>query len=303
MKIRIALGFAIALVAGLTAAAQQPPAAPAAAPGGQAAPPAPPRTPRTIAPIDLTGYWVALITEDWRWRMLTPPKGDYASVPINDEGRRVADSWNLAKDEGAGLACKPYGVGNIMRMPGRMHITWQDDTTLKLEFDAGTQTRLLNFANRAPAAGAKVQKTWQGYSAADWEIAGQSVAVDRNGIPVPPPAGRGGRGGGGGGGGRGGNAPPRGGALHVVTTNFREGYLRKNGVPYSETATITEYFDKVGPEPNGDVVLLVRTVVEDPKYLQVPFITSTHFKLEKDGAKWNPSPCKIDPPVEVPAKQ
>jgi len=306
MKIRIALGFAIALVAGLTAAAQQPPAAPAAAPAGQAAPPAspaPPRTPRTIAPIDITGYWVALITEDWRWRMLTPPKGDYASVPINDEGRRVADSWNLAKDEGAGLACKPYGVGNIMRMPGRMHITWQDDTTLKLEFDAGTQTRLLNFANRAPAAGAKVQKTWQGYSAADWEIAGQSVAVDRNGIPVPPPAGRGGRGGGGGGGGRGGAAPPRGGALHVVTTNFREGYLRKNGVPYSETATITEYFDKVGPEPNGDVVLLVRTVVEDPKYLQVPFITSTHFKLEKDGAKWNPSPCKIDPPVEVPAKQ
>jgi hypothetical protein len=303
MKIRIALGFAIALVAGLTAAAaQQPPAAPAAAPAGQAAPPAPPRTPRTIAPIDITGYWVALITEDWRWRMLTPPKGDYASVPINDEGRRVADTWNLTKDDAAGLSCKPYGVGNIMRMPGRMHITWQDDTTLKVEFDAGTQTRLLNFANRAPAAGAKVQKTWQGYSAADWEIAGQSVAVDRNGIPVPPPAGRGGRGGGGGGGGGGGAAPPRGGALHVVTTNFREGYLRKNGVPYSETATITEYFDKVGPEPNGDVVLLVRTVVEDPKYLQVPFITSTHFKLEKDGAKWNPSPCKIDPPVEVPAK-
>jgi hypothetical protein len=297
MKTRIASAFAIALVAGLTAAAQQPPA-----PAGQAstaaqAPPAPPRTPRTIAPVDITGYWVALITEDWRWRMLTPPKGDYASVPINDEGRRVADSWNLAKDEAGGLACRPYGVGNIMRMPGRMHITWQDDTTLKLEFDAGTQTRLLNFANKAPAAGTKVQKTWQGYSAADWEIAGQSVAVDRNGIPVAPPAGRGGRGGG-----RGGAAPPRGGSLHVVTTNFREGYLRKNGVPYSENASITEYFDKVGPEPNGDVVLLVRTVVEDPKYLQVPFITSTHFKQEKDGAKWNPSPCKIDPPVEVPAK-
>jgi hypothetical protein len=300
MKTRIASAFAIALVAGVTAAAQQPPA-----PAGQAAtaaqaPPAPPRTPRTIAPVDITGYWVALITEDWRWRMLTPPKGDYASVPINDEGRRVADSWNLAKDEAGGLACKPYGVGNIMRMPGRMHITWQDDTTLKLEFDAGTQTRLLNFADKAVA---KAPKTWQGYSAANWEIAGQSVAVDRNGIPVAPPAGgRGGRGGGGGGGGGRGAAPPRGGSLHVVTTNFREGYLRKNGVPYSENASITEYFDKVGPEPNGDIVLLVRTVVEDPKYLQVPFITSTHFKLEKDGAKWNPSPCKIDPPVEVPAK-
>jgi hypothetical protein len=302
MKTRIAFAFAIALIAGFaagqaTTAAQQAPPAPAA-PAGQPAPPAPPRTPRTIAPIDITGYWVPVITEDWRWRMLTPPKGDYASVPINDEGRRVADAWNLSRDEAGGLACKPYGIGNIMRMPGRMHVTWQDDTTLKLEFDAGTQTRLLHFAGKAPSAADKVQKTWQGYSAADWEIAGQSVAVDRNGIPVGPPAGgRGGRGGG-----RGAPAP-RGGALHVVTTNFREGYLRKNGVPYSENASISEYFDKVGPEPNGDVILLVRTVVEDPKYLQVPFITSTHFKLEKDGAKWNPSPCKIDPPVEVPAKQ
>jgi hypothetical protein len=302
MKNSIAFASAIALVAMSLAAAQaitaaQQPAAPAAPAGQPPAPPAPPRTPRTIAPIDITGYWVPVITEDWRWRMLTPPKGDYASVPINDEGRRVADAWNLAKDEAGGLSCKPYGIGNIMRMPGRMHVTWQDDTTLKLEFDAGTQTRLLHFSGKAPSAADKVQKTWQGYSAADWEIAGQSVAVDRNGIPVAPPPGRGGRGGG-----RGAPAP-RGGALHVVTTNFREGYLRKNGVPYSENASISEYFDKVGPEPNGDVILLVRTVVDDPKYLQVPFITSTHFKLEKDGAKWNPSPCKIDPPVEVPVKQ
>src|SRR6185436_10290015 len=161
--------------------------------------------------------------------------------------------------EAAGLACKPYGVGNIMRMPGRMHITWQDDATLKAEFDAGTQTRLLRFTGTAPAGG---EKTWQGFSAAAWEIAGQQVNVDRNGIPIAPPAGgRGGRGG------RGAAAPPRGGSLRVVTTNFREGYLRKNGVPYSANASITEYFDKVGPEPNGDVILLVRTVIDDPKYL------------------------------------
>jgi hypothetical protein len=259
------------------------------------APPQPPRTARTAAPIDITGYWVAVITEDWRWRMLTPPKGDYASLPLNDEGRRVADSWNLAKDDAAGLSCKPYGIGNIMRMPGRMHITWQDDTTLKVEFDAGTQTRLLHFDAKPAKLGAP---TWQGYSAAEWQVAGQQLTLDRNGIPNGPSPGGGG--GGGGGGRRGGNrgAPPVGGSLFATTTNFREGYLRKNGVPYSANATITEYFDKVGPEPNGDVILLVRTVVEDPKYLQLPFITSTHFKLEKDGAKWNPSPCKIEPPVE-----
>jgi hypothetical protein len=263
----------------LSGAAQQPPAAPPAAPA----------TPRSIAPIDITGYWVSVITEDWRWRMLTPSKGDYASVPLNDEGRRVADTWNLAKDEAAGLACKPYGVGNIVRMPGRMHITWQDDRTLKAEFDAGTQTRLLRFAG-SPGGSKPAEKTWQGTSAAEWQVAGQTFEVDRNGIPQLAGGGRGR--------GRRGGGPPAGGSLFVTTTNFREGYLRKNGVPYSANATITEYFDRVGPEPNGDVILLVRTVVDDPKYLQTPFITSTHFKLEKDGSKWNPSPCKIDPPVE-----
>jgi hypothetical protein len=251
-----------------------------------------PRTPRSIAPIDLTGYWVAVITEDWRWRMMTPPKGDFASLPLNPEGRRVADTWDLAKDEASGNACKPYGVGNIMRQPGRLHITWQDGNTLKLEFDAGTQTRLLHFGGKAPTGG---ERTWQGYSVATWEQAGQQLNVDRNGIPV---GGRGAGGGGGGGRGRGAGrgAPPTGGSLNVVTTNMRDGYLRKNGVPYSANAVITEYFDRVGPEPNGDVILNVRTVVEDPKYLQQPFITSTNFKLERDGSKWNPTPCKTDPP-------
>ena len=277
---RLALAAAIALAAGSTFAAQQPPAA-----GQPAAPQAPP-TVRNIAPIDLTGYWVSVVTEDRRWRMLTPRKGDYASLPLNEEGRRAADSWDLARDETSGLACKPFGVGGVIRMPGRLHITWQDDTTLKVEFDAGTQTRLLHFAGSPPDLG---EKTWQGYSSATWEIAGQQVAVDRNGLPIAGGRGRGAAGRG---------AAPRGGSLRVVTTGFREGYLRKNGVPYSADASIVEYFDRVGPEPNGDVILLVRTVVEDPKYLNQPFITSTNFKLEKDGSKWNPTPCKIDPPVE-----
>ena len=283
MKRRLAFTFALVAATLINVLAQQPPA-----PAGQPAAPPVPLTPRTAAPIDITGYWVAVITEDWRWRMLTPAKGDYASVPINNEGRRVADGWDLTKDDAAGLSCKPYGIGNIMRMPGRLHITWQDDRTLKAEFDAGTQTRLLHFGQKPAAPG---PASWQGYSQAEWQVAGQALDLDRNGIPQAGGGGRGGRG-------RGRGAPPVGGSLFVTTTNFREGYLRKNGVPYSANANITEYFDKVGPEPNGDVILLVRTVVEDPKYLQLPFITSTHFKLEKDGAKWNPSPCKIDPPVE-----
>lgn len=253
-----------------TAQAPAAPAAPAQGRGGrgQAA-----QTPQAQAPIDLTGWWVSIVTEDWRWRMVTPAKGDYASVPINNEGRRVAGTWDPAKDEKEGNACKAYGVGGLMRVPGRLHITWQDENNLKIETDAGTQTRLLHFGDVPAPAG---ERGWQGYSVATWEIAGT-----------------GGRGGGGGGGAAGGAAPagPRYGSLKVVTKNMKAGYLRKNGVPYSENAVVTEYFDRHN-EPNGDQWFTVTTTVEETKYLNLPFITSTDFKKEADGSKFKPTACK-----------
>src|SRR5262249_22774827 len=179
---------------------------------------------KTVAPIDLTGYWVSIVSEDWRHRMMTPRKGDYESVPLNPEGVRVGDTWDLEKDEQAGLQCKSFGIGGIMRQPGRLHITWQDDNTLKVEFDASTQTRMLYFdKTKQPAS----EKSWQGHSIAEWEgpALGQRGAPRGNAPPRDP--------GGGGQGLRGGPAPPtsifEGGALKVVTTSFREGYLRKNG--------------------------------------------------------------------------
>ena len=233
----------------------------------------PPQTARAQAGIDLTGWWVSVVTEDWRWRMVTPAKGDYASVPLSDEGRRVADAWDPAKDERDGNACKAYGVGGIMRIPGRLHITWQGENTLKIETDAGMQTRVLHFPEPAViAVRAADTEGWQGYSLATWELLG-----------APPGAG-------GGGGPRANNPPQRYGALKVVTTRMKPGYLRKNGVAYSNTATITEYFDR-HTESNGDQWLTVTTIVEDPKYLTQPFITSTHFKKEADGSKWRPTPC------------
>ena len=118
---------------------------------GQAAPaPQAPRTPKSGAPIDLTGYWVSIVTEDWRYRMVTPPKGDYASVPITPEAKKVADAWDPAKDEAAGEQCRSYGAPAIMRVPGRLHITWDDDNTLHMDTDAGKQTRLFHFDPKAP---------------------------------------------------------------------------------------------------------------------------------------------------------
>ena len=238
-------------------------------------PPQAPQTPRAAAPIDLTGVWVAAVTEDWRFRMVTPPKGDFASLPLNPEGQRVGNLWDPAKDISAGDQCKAYGAPGLMRLPTRLRVSWENDTTLKVESDAGTQVRRFHFA-AAPAG----EPSWQGSSVARWETQpeGQGVAP----------------GGGGGGGGRGGAGPPLSGALKVVTNNLRAGYLRRNGAPYSAQAVYTEYFDRV-PGPNKDSWLIVTSVVDDPTYLNQPYMNSTQFKLEPDASKFSPRPCEVVP--------
>ncbi len=259
-------------------------------------------SPRAVAPFDPTGYWAAVITEDWTYRMMTPPKGDYASVPLNANGKAAADQWDQAKDIAAGEQCRAFGAAGIIRMPTRLHITWQDDRTLKLEFDSGTQTRLLPFDKPAqPPA----QATWQGSSVASWETVQEGEGIMRVGGGAGGNAaglgGAGGFGGGGAGGAGGfGASTPSGaglsGSLRAVTTNMRPGYLRRNGVPYSGNTVLTEFFDRTD-ETNGDVWLVVTSIITDPQYLTEPFILTTHFKRESDGSKFSPRPCDVTPPV------
>ena len=82
---------------------------------------------------------------------------------------------------------------------------------------------------------------------------------------------------------------------------MKAGYLRKNGVPYSENAVVTEQWNR-HDEPNGDSWITVTTIVDDPQYLQQPFITSSSFKKEADTSKWSPSPCQTPPPLEKPVQ-
>jgi hypothetical protein len=226
-----------------------------------------PRTARDAAAIDLTGYWVAVVTEDWKWRMVTPKKGVFDGIPLNPEGRRVGDAWDPAKDEASGEQCRAYGAAGVMRLPTRLHITWQDANTLKVETDTGTQTRLFHF----DATPAPTEASWQGYSAAQWE----SAAGTRGAVPAGPAAA---------------GATLPGGNLKVTTTRLRSGYVRKNGAPYSDKATIVEYFD-VNTTANGDQWLTVTTRVEDPQYFRGPYITTSDFKKLPDAKGWNPTPC------------
>ena len=206
---------------------------------------------RDSAPIDLTGYWVSYVTENWRYRMVTPAKGEYRRIPASPAALPLINAWDPAADEKSGNQCKSYGAGGIMNVPGRLRISWQDANTLRIDTDAGTQTRRLQFSTTAAKP---TPASWQGDSKASWERA------------------------------------EGGGSLRVVTSNLRAGYLRKNGVPYSEKTTVTEHFD-VAPMPGGGQLLLVNTVVEDPVYLTGPYVTSPHFKKEPDGSKWDPTPC------------
>ncbi len=232
---------------------------------GRGGPAAPALAAKAAAPIDLTGYWVSQVTDDWRWRMVTPPKGDVLYLPVNPEGRRVAEAWDPAKDEAAGEPCKAYGAPGLMHMPGRLHTTWEDDNALKLDADAGTQTRVFHFG---AAAAASEPPSWQGYSVAQWEIDG----------------GRGGRGRMGRGG------PPQHGSLKVVTTHLRPGYYRRNGVPYGANAVLTEYYTTI-KEDDGAEYLIVTNFLEDSQYLNAPYVRSVQFKKQADATGWNPTAC------------
>jgi hypothetical protein len=191
-----------------------------------------------------------VISEDWKYRMVTPKKGVFDGVPLSPEGRKVGESWDPARDEAAGEQCRSYGAGAIMRVPGRLNISWQDDSVLKVETDAGTQTRLFRFSASSPPA----ESTWQGHSVAQWNVPGLS--------------------------------------LRVVTTNLRAGYVRRNGVPYSDKTTVTEFWD-LNTMPNGDQWLTVTTELVDPAYFTRPYVTSSDFKKLPGAAGWNPTPCSV----------
>ncbi len=219
---------------------------------------------RELAPVDLTGTWVAPVMEDWRWRMVTPLKGDAASIPINPSARPVIDSWDPARDEANGLECKAYGAAGLMRLPGRIRIEWEGDDTLVIEKDYGMQTRELYFDPPEPGA-----PSLQGHSVANWDLGdrgsgGLSLGTTRIGRQSK--------------------------TLIVETDNLLPGYLRKNGIPYSEETTMTEYFDTF-TAIDGTEWFTITTIVEDPVYLAIPYVTTTDYKRESGNSGWDPAPC------------
>ncbi len=270
MKIRILLG-SVALVGagvlGQTALAQF----------GPPRPTGPPPPAEQAAPIDLTGYWESVVTEDWRWRMLTAPPGDYASVPLNPAGQKIAKAFNPAP-YGSGFTetidCRAYGAGGVMRMPTRVHITWVNQNQLQIETDWGEQTREIYFRHQDMPQNAP---SLQGSSFAVWQTP-RNLAAGFGRARGPQPK------------------PPTG-KMYVVTDNLAPGWLRRNGVPYGSQTHVTEWFQTF-TDPTGKHWFDVTTQVVDPEYLLAPFITSSDFRQESDSSKWSPHPCKNVAPAD-----
>lgn len=224
---------------------------------GQA--PTPPRAARDAAPFDPTGVWEAVVTEDWRWRMQVQKAGETTSVPLTEAGLKAAKEWDPAKDAAAGNQCKAFGPGGIMRLPLRIRVSWADDKTLKLESEAGDQTRLYSIApvpRNAPLAvtplepGSAQAPSLQGTTIARWNAT----------------------------------------TLEAVTNNTTGGYVRRNGVPYSPNALIREYWNV--HTDFGQQYLSVTTVVRDPANFRQDFVTGSSFKKVADsGPMWAPFSC------------
>ena len=170
--------------------------------------PEPPKSARESAALDLTGQWVSIVNEDWRWRMVTPPKGDTTSVqPLNAAGKALADQWDPSEDG----SCRAFGAAGVMRMPTRLRIDWDGDEVLTVRTDAGEQLRRFEFASKGDGGAPSLQ----GHSLASWQRT------------LPPAGPRG--------------AAPPGGSLKVVTQKLLPGWLRRNGVPYSADTTLTAF--------------------------------------------------------------
>ena len=253
-----------------------------AAPAGAAG------TARASAPYDMTGYWVSEVTEKWRYRMLVPDKNDYVQVPLNPEGRKVAGAWDPARDQASGEACRSYGAAALLQVPGRLHISWQDDSTLRLDTDSGTQTRLFRFGTPPPPTPPPgATPSWQGHSVAAWGGTEPRDRRDGQGGPVQDTEGKlvVGR-----------DQRKEADYLKVVTTRMRPGYLQKNGVPYSGDALLEEYFDIFSDPYTKNTWLVVTTMVTDPRYLIEPLIMHAHFKKLPDATGWDPTQCRADEP-------
>ena len=208
------------------------------------------------AQVDLTGRWGQKEFEDRPERGPGPEIGDYTAMPINDAARLRGDSWDAQQWEMVEHECQPHPADYGPRGPGEMRI-WADvDSFTQGVIAWHTSLRFMLplrtiYMDGRPHPSENAPHTWQGFSTGEWEAD----------------------------------------MLKVTTTHLKEGWVRRNGLPRSDRATLIEYFIR-----HAELFTLV-TDVEDPVYLTEPFVRTSNWILNL-GSYLRPNFCI--PSVEVP---
>jgi hypothetical protein len=208
-----------------------------------------------LAHVDLAGMWGQRFHEDLPERGAGPEIGDYAGLPINDAARMRADTWDAAKWTVPERQCEPHPADYAPRGPANLRIGSAVDP-ISQDVIAWHLTIMWGLTHRTiwmdgrPRPSARAQHSWQGFSNGEWE----------------------------------------GDMLKVTTTHLKEGWLRRNGVPRSEQATLIEYFIR------HEDYLTVVSVVDDPVYLTEPFVRTSNWVVDP-GLQLSPFSCI--PTVEI----
>jgi cyclase len=211
-----------------------------------------------FAQVDLSGTWSPRYQEDFSERIPGPELGDYTGLPLTDGARRYAESWDPARLTLPEEQCRVHVSPYIYRGPTNIAI-WEEREPGTRELIA-IKHRISTFDQERtiymdgrPHPPAYAPHTWMGFSTGQWQ----------------------------------------GNMLVVTTTHIKKGWLRRNGVPESDLATLTEYFVRT-----GDVLTRI-SAIADPVYLTEPLVKSEEFVLNTQGVPQRAWLFKCKPVVEV----
>ena len=204
----------------------------------------------TLAQVDPSGDWRALMHEDRNERIPGPELGEFFGIPINDAARWRAELWDASIQTLPEWQCRPHGADYITRGPSPPRI-WKEVDPVSRDITAYHAEWLRSvdrpiYMDGRPHPSEYAAHTWAGYSTATWV----------------------------------------GDVLKITTTHLKEDYVRRNGLPRSDKATLTEFLIR-----NGDHLTWV-TIVHDPVYLAEPFIRTTDHLLQP-RQQVPPYPCNV----------
>jgi len=210
-----------------------------------------------FAQVDFSGEWAPRFYEDQPERVPGPELGDYLGIPINDAARERGDTWQASIQTLDEWQCRPHSADYIWRGPSQLRITKEVDPVTRqiTAFHAEWLRSVDNviYLDARPHPPDYAPHTWGGFATGKWE----------------------------------------GDTLTVTVTHLKEGYVRRNGLPRSDLATVTEHWMR-----HGDFLTVV-TIVNDPIYLTEPFIRSTDYELDLHQ-NVAPYPCGVVEEVDRP---